>query len=172
MNRNMLGIAVLIAGLFFYCTKVEASNDILPKAGFQAWMAEIECEPIFERIEPTYYISDEDADLLVRIGVMEAGEEDIEGIANVIQVVVNRVNSDQFPNTVSEVIFQTNPKQFVSASELASANVTAEAYVALDAVIFGEYQSNDCIYFESLDGKAFASWSDYSFSYGGHDFYK
>ncbi len=157
-------VAALFSGLLFCCVDVEAS-DILPAAGFQKWESEI------EPIEPTYIVTDEEADLLVRIGCLEGGA-DVEGIANVIQVVMNRVASDKFPNTISEVIFQNNPVQFTTADKLADANVVPEAYEALDAVIFGEYQDNDCHFFESLEGLAFSGWSDYSFSYGGHDFYK
>lgn len=171
-----LGVIVaLYVGLLFYCIVADAADVdggelyLMPEAGFSMYMEEIEPAEI---IIPTYEITDEEADLLVRFGTLEGGCDGVEGIANAIQVVFNRVESDRFPDTVEEVIFQTNPVQFPTASKLANANVTAEAYVALDAVIFGEYQENDTHFFESCEGKVFSSWADYSFTYGGHDFYK
>lgn len=132
----------------------------------------IEIETFAESIAPTYILTDKEADLLLRIGVLEGGQEDPTAIAHVMQVVLNRVSSDRFPNTVEEVIFQTNPIQFCTASQLAKANITPAAYVALDAVIFGEYQSNTSHFFESCEGLIWAKTYDYEFSYGGHDFYK
>ena len=174
----LLIIAALYAGLLFYCVKSEAADYeteelyLLPEAGFTEFLDEIEPiepEPL-ECIEPTYILSDEDADLLLRIGVQEAGCDGVDGIANVMQVVLNRVESEEFPDTVEDVIFQTG--QFCAASVLATANITPEAYVALDAVIFGEYQENDTHFFESCEGLVFSGWADYVFTEGGHDFYR
>lgn len=164
----LLMLAALIVGLLFYCPESHAS------AGFTEFMEEIEPvepeEPTIEYILPTYYITDEDADLLLRIAVKEAQVDGVDGMAHVMQVVLNRVFDPAFPNTVAGVIFA--PGQFTTASALADANITPEAYVALDAVIFGEYQWNDSHFFESLSGQAFSGWADYTFTYGGHDFYK
>lgn len=173
MKKFIMGcLAVLFSGLFFSCNDVKAyaSDDILPKAGFQEFLAEIYSTPTNEQKLPHYILTEEDADKLLRIGVLEAGETDIEGIANVMQVVMNRFESEKFPSTVSGVIFQD--KQFCTAKRLAKANVTPEAKEALRQVVWGEYAGNDSLYFESCDGLAFASWADYTFSYGGHDFYK
>lgn len=169
MKKLMLAAAVLISGLLFSCPEVRAcEDDIFPTAGFQEFVDEIEPS---ECIMPEYYVTDEEAVLLLAVGVLEGGEKDVDGIAHVMQVILNRVASPEFPNTIAGVIFQKDPIQFCTASRLATANITPEAYVALDAVIFGEYGYNQCLYFESLSGLAFASWADYQFSYGGHDFY-
>lgn len=174
-------LAAVLLGLLFYCVVSEAADYELPEAGFIEFIEEIEPEEIiFENphelfetpIEPTYILSDREVDLLLQIGTLEAGCDGVDGMANVMQVILNRVESDTFPDTVEEVIFQTNPIQFTTASMLGTANITAEAYEALDAVVFGEYQENDTHFFESCEGKVFSSWADYSFTYGGHDFYK
>lgn len=170
MNKVFVGVLAVLSGLLFCCPKVEAcEDDIFPCAGFEETIKEIEVKP--EKILPRYILTDEDADLLLRVGVCEAGETDRDGIANVMQVVLNRVfESDDFPNSVRGVIFQD--KQFSTAHMLATANVTPEAYAALDCVIFGEYKSNEALYFESLPGVVWDNVHDYQFSYGGHDFYK
>ncbi len=170
----MGSLAVLISGLLFCCNDVKAyasNDDILPKAGFQHFLSEIYSTPTDETKKlPHYILTEEDAEMILRVGVLEAGETDVEGIANVMQVVMNRFESDEFPSTVPEVIFQKG--QFCTAKRLAKANITPAAKEALRQVVWGEYTSNDSLYFESCDGLAFASWADYTFSYGGHDFYK
>lgn len=167
MKRLIVAMA-LLCGALFCCPKVEAkSNYILPRAGFQSFMdMDIKAKKL-----PRYILTDHDADLLLRIGVLEAGSTDTEGIAQVMQVVLNRTfNDKRFPSSVEGVIFQE--KQFTTASKLAKANITPEAYVALDCVIFGEYKENESLYFESMPGKVWANVHEYQFSYGGHDFYK
>ena len=168
MKKALLYFAVLIVGLLLFCPKVYACDE-LPKAGFEDYMAKIEPADI---IMPTYILSDKEADLLLRLGVLEGGEDNTEGIANTMQVVLNRVKSEEFPNTIEEVIFQKNPIQFCTASRLAVANITPQAYQALDAVIFNDYNWNEALYFESLPGKVWGNAHDYLFSYGGQDFYK
>ena len=165
MNRVLLGAMAVFSGLLFYCSKVEACY---PDAGFTEFVNEIECKPIHHL--PSYILTEEDEDLLLRIGVCEAGETDPEGIANCMQVVLNRFDSENFPNTISGVVYQNN--QFSSTRKLATANVTDAAYEALDAVKNGDYQDNEALYFESLDGKVWSKTYQYLFSYGGHDFYK
>lgn len=190
LNKFILFVAVLYLGLlFYYITSDAESSDLMPKAGFEKFISDIDipdqtdayiptCEYEYfeDPIDPTYMLTDEEVELLLKLGVLEGGGTDPEAIANVMQVVMNRVESDAFPNTVKEVIFQNNPVQFTTASKLATTNIPSEAYAAaysaLDQVIFGDYACNDAHYFESCDGLAFNSWADYSFSYGGHDFYK
>lgn len=169
MNKVLFGVVAVLSGLLFCCTKVEASDYIWPKAGFQLFIEETEVKPKHEL--PSYILTEEDADLLLRVGVCEAGETDTEGIAHVMQVVLNRCfESDNFPNSVEDVIFQR--KQFSSVKKLAKANISEAAYLALDAVCKGDYKSNEALYFESLPGQVWSSVHDYQFSYGGHDFYK
>ena len=184
----LLTIAALLSGLLFYCVVSEAADVdggelyLMPEAGFCELIEEIEPEePQYEHflpwtfevpIQPVYEVTDEEADLLVKLGTLEGGCDDVDGIAGVIQVVMNRVESDAFPNTVEEVIFQTNPVQFCTASMLDTATVPPEAYEALDAVVFGEYIYNDCHFFESCEGRIFSGWADYVFTEGGHDFYR
>lgn len=54
--------------------------------------------------------SDEEWEYLYRVARAEAGADSKEGQKNVIYVVLNRVNSNLFPNTITEVIFA--PGQF------------------------------------------------------------
>lgn len=184
----LLTIAVLLSGLLFYCVKssaCEATTDVLyfmPKSGFDKYLSDLiyyethnvtieEAEPELDVIYPTYYLTDREVDLLLRVAVLEAGGTDPKSIGMVMQIVLNRVASPNFQNTIEEVIFQKNPIQFTTASKLAAANITPAAYVALDSVIFGEFDYFEAIYFESDPDLRWHGWCDYVMSYGGHDFY-
>ena len=49
-------------------------------------------------------------EILYRIARAEAGGTSEEGITNVVWVILNRVKSEKWPNTIAEVVFQ--PGQF------------------------------------------------------------
>lgn len=55
-----------------------------------------------------FYISNHEIELMATIVMAEAEAEPEEGQRLVIDVILNRVDSPNFPNTVSEVIFQKN----------------------------------------------------------------
>lgn len=63
-------------------------------------------------------LSREEIDLLTRIVRAEAQTEPMEGKIAVACVVLNRVKSPQFPNTVKEVIYQRNQFQPVMNGEI------------------------------------------------------
>lgn len=164
IKKYIVGVATSVCiGLLLFSIDVHGS-EALPTAGFYADLESI------EPAEPIYILTEEEQLLLKQIGVHEAGEVDEEGIAHVMQVVMNRCEDERFPDTVSEVLFQKH--QFTSAKQLARVKTTEAADNALNSVILGEYTENEALYFESLKGKAWIRCHDYLFSYGGHDFYK
>lgn len=73
--------------------------------------------------------------MLAQLVQAEAGNQDLMGKRLVADVVLNRVDSERFPNTIEEVIFQKNPVQFtVTASgafERAKEDVTEECFEAV-----------------------------------------
>ena len=62
----------------------------------------------YEVLEQTmkYQLSDKDLEALQRIVEAEAGGEDQDGKLLVANVVLNRVNSEKFPDTVVDVVMQ------------------------------------------------------------------
>lgn len=56
----------------------------------------------------TIGMSDEDIDLIALVTMAEAEGETERGKRLVISTILNRVDSEHFPNTVEEVIYQTN----------------------------------------------------------------
>ena len=62
---------------------------------------------IYSSVRNPTIMSDEDYDTLLRIVEAEAGTEDIKGRVLVANVIMNRVKNAEFPNTVTEVVWET-----------------------------------------------------------------
>lgn len=86
---------------------------------------------------------------LSRIIFAEARGEPFEGKVAVGNVVLERMKSDEFPNTVYDVIFDRNPVvQFTPLANFTLFNIPDEACVdAARRVIDGEKAVEDCLYF-------------------------
>ena len=63
-------------------------------------------DPTEEEIEEEIRFGE--MELIAQLVMAEAGNQDLTGKRYVADVVLNRVDSDEFPNTVEEVIFQEN----------------------------------------------------------------
>ena len=135
---------------------------------------------ILER-KPKYSISKEDYDILLKIVEAEAGGEDITGKMLVAGVVMNRVESSKFPDTVKEVVFQREKgvSQFspIADGRYEKVCVSDSTIEAVEKVIYGEDITKGALYFAS---RKYADpekmkWFDNSltllFSYGGHEFF-
>lgn len=95
----------------------------------------MEVEPI---IVPYYCdlfqsLSEEDCELLARLTRLEAEDQPLNGQMAVIEVVFNRILSDEFPNTLQEVIYQSN--QFSPADFLPTTKPLAMQYRAVSSVL-------------------------------------
>ncbi len=96
--------------------------------------------------EPRYEeITAEERELLARVVYAEANTETLEGQIAVAQVVLNRVRSASFPDTVSEVIYQE--RQFSTAPFLGSVVPTETNYEAVDAAFETEVVPYEVLYF-------------------------
>lgn len=94
-----------------------------------------------------------DKELLAALIFCEAGNQPYEGQVAVGAVVMNRVKSGAYPNTISEVIYQ--PGQFTPAmtgwldSVRANAGYTASAMQAAEDALAGSSPVGDCLYFST-----------------------
>ena len=96
--------------------------------------------------EPRYAeITAEERELLARVVYAESNTESLEGQIAVAQVVLNRVRSESFPDTVSEVIYQE--RQFSTAPILDSVTPTENNYEAVDLAFELEVVPYDVLYF-------------------------
>lgn len=116
-----------------------------------------------------------DAYLLAKIAYAEARGEDIEGQALVIRVVLNRVWSDSFPNSISEVIFQDGQFAGIKSDAWMVEELQDDTWAALELVESGWDESQGATYFEAISAPD-NSWHKLHlqelFTYGGHIFFK
>lgn len=98
----------------------------------------------------------DDTSLLAALIYCEAGNQSYDGMVAVGAVVMNRVNSPLFPNSISEVIYQSGQFTPASSGGLASAlanGVPSACYDAAAAAISGENPIGDALYFNTGSGK-------------------
>lgn len=122
-------------------------------------------------------VSDEDYQILLRIVQAEAGICDDKGKILVADVIINRVLSSRFPDTVKAVVYQRSQFQPVSNGRINTVKVTPDTIRCVDRALDGEDYSNGALYFMNrrASGKQ-ASWFDssltYLFAHSGHEFFK
>ncbi|KZE51488.1 cell wall hydrolase [Brevibacillus parabrevis] len=95
-------------------------------------------------------ISDRDMELLARLVYAEGRGEPYEGQVAIAAVVLNRVASSQFPNTVREVIFAPNAFSPVQNGKLSSRTNESVRKAVADAVN-GKDPTNGSLYFFNPD---------------------
>lgn len=129
-------------------------------------------EPTYTSMIHSYDWDGEDERMLAKIAMAEG--ESVEGKALVILVVLNRVWSDEFPDSIEEVIFQKN--QFSPVAEGGRYWTTepdAGCYEALELVMGGWDESQGAFYFESTGRDGWHSQNlEFLFEFGGHKFYR
>lgn len=116
--------------------------------------------------------------ILLRIVEAEAGDQDLRGRRLVANVILNRVKSKQFPNTVKKVVFA--PRQFspVSNGSYYRVRVSKKTKRAVDQALQGVDDSRGALYFMWRAGASGsnASWFDRAlkrlFRHGCHEFFR
>lgn len=100
-------------------------------------------------------VSDADLDLMAAIIECEAGGESYEGKIGVGAVIMNRIRSSQFPNTLSEVIYQSGQFTPASTGKLASVlsrGARQDCYDAARDVFAGANTIGDRLFFHAGSG--------------------
>lgn len=112
-------------------------------------------------------ISYEDAQELMQIAWCEAGNQGIDGQKYVMSVVLNRVESEEFPNTIHEVIYQEG--QFATGG-MSNAKITPETHYALAEIEMGNVVP-EIVAFERKESSSLCVYFDAAFDYRDHTFY-
>ena len=126
-------------------------------------------------------LSETDYEALCRIVQAEAGGEDERGKILVAEVILNRVLTEGFEDTVYDVIFEKSggSAQFAPTVDgrYFTVDVTEESREAVESALHGEDFSEGALFF-SARSKANPNdmaWFDrnlkWLFQYGGHEFY-
>lgn len=129
-----------------------------------------------------YQLTEEELEVLLRIVEAEAGCEDEDGKLLVANVILNRLNSPKFPDSITEIVFQreNGVAQFspVYDGSYTCAEVSEETVNAVGRALDGEDISDGALYFAA---RKYADddrmrWFDEKltllFKYGGHEFFK
>lgn len=102
--------------------------------------------------------------LLYSLVQAEAGNQDLDGCRLVADVVLNRIDSEKFPNTMEEVIYA--PGQFSviknGAFKKAQGEISEKVVQAVDMELSGKRLNYDVLYFNNSNN---GGWQ-----YGGHYF--
>ncbi|WWR17246.1 cell wall hydrolase [Lachnospiraceae bacterium JLR.KK008] len=130
---------------------------------------------------PEFSFTDNEFQILCRIVEAEAGGEDMNGRILVANVILNRVESQSFPNTIEGVVFQKNNGTFqfspIRDGRYQNVKVSEETKEAVQRALLGEDYSKGALYFVSRKGAApdKMRWFDNHltrlFQYGGHEFF-
>lgn len=126
-------------------------------------------------------ITEDDKEVLLRIVEAEATSEDVKGRMLVANVILNRVVSKKFPNSIAEVVFQNNGVTYqfapIKDGRYWTVNVSDKTREAVERVLAGEDYSQGALYFAArkLANKKAMSWFDsdlkFLFQYGVHEFF-
>ncbi|MCD7819807.1 MAG: cell wall hydrolase, partial [Lachnospiraceae bacterium] len=106
-----------------------------------------------EETSTTTTATADETTLLGALIYLEAGNQSYEGKVAVGAVVMNRVKSSSFPNSITEVIYQSG--QFTPAYKLASVianGVPSACYSAAVDAINGSDPTGGCLYFNTYSG--------------------
>lgn len=118
-----------------------------------------------------YEFTEEESLVLQKIAIAEAQSEGIGGMAFVMQTVLNRVESPDFPDTIYDVVSQN--KQFTTFANgmYDNAQPTENSQKALD--LLNILQNQGQLYFEVTCNNSWQSRNlTYVFTYENHTFYK
>ena len=126
-------------------------------------------------------MSDSDYENLLRIVEAEAGTEDVKGRILIANVIMNRVSNSEFPNTVTDVIFdqKNGVPQFspIYDGRFYEVTVSDDTREAVKQALEGVDYSQGALFFlqRSAAEKQNVSWFDKDlkkiFKYGVHEFY-
>ena len=125
-------------------------------------------------------VTEEDIYLLAQLVTHEARGEGVNGWAAVAEVVMNRVYSDLFPNTISDVVFQNG--QFSGVSSIRSITPSDNLLDIVRDVVKGDmkiFDNGQVLYFRNpkttsgIDASSPVDWGRHRWytSIGAHAFY-
>lgn len=162
-------LVVLMSCTFLGSVEVKAEEDV--------YITEKQLEKLYS-CKPAYYndtclvLSVEDAEILMKVAVLE-DHTDETAQAYVMSIILNRVDSPDFPNTVREVVEQEGQFLKLSDKRYVNAKPDVNSHLALAKIESREIQT-DFLFYEALWVEN--SWAsrhrEVSLEYGGSRFYK
>ena len=149
-------------------TDYVAETEYVPETDYVAeteYVPETDYVEETESTESTVSASSSDLDLLAALIYCEAGNQSMEGKIAVGQVVMNRVASSSFANSIHDVIYESG--QFTPASsgwlDSVIGSAPSDCYEAAQAAMNGQGTVGGALYFNTGSGKGT--------QIGAHQFY-
>lgn len=171
MKKGLIfgGVISITLGCILTLTPIETSEIEIhvseePAEVFEPEVYPIVVKTIYKPREFTY----EEAQLLMKIAQAEAGNQGVQGMTLIMAVVLNRVESQDFPSTIRKVIYQDS--QFYTTGMKAS--LSPEVHEALAYVESGQPLDTEIIAFEVSKSKALERYFEYAYTVGDHNFYR
>lgn len=112
----------------------------------------------------------EESQLLMHLAEAEAGNQGEDGMWLVMSVVMNRVNDPDWPDNITDVIYQKNQFSPVSDGRLNKVELSKEVHTALARIEKGEV-APEIIGFEVKDSNELEKYFRAVFGYRDHVFY-
>ena len=174
----IVNLVIILIIMILACKNIESSvetekyelsrdiSEVQTEITEEMSIGEYECcnsifvEQVQQELEPITLIYDkefteDDKYLLAKIAMAEAESQNIQTKTLVIMSVLNRVESDDFPDSILEVIFQNNGKTYqyspvMQGDRWWTTEPDEDCYEAVEVVLATEYDYSDgALYFES-----------------------
>lgn len=174
----IVNLVIILIIMILACKNIESSvetekyelsrdiSEVQTEITEEMSIGEYECcnsifvEQVQQELEPITLIYDkefteDDKYLLAKIAMAEAESQNIQTKTLVIMSVLNRVESDDFPDSILEVIFQNNGKTYqyspvMQGGRWWTTEPDEDCYEAVEVVLVTEYDYSDgALYFES-----------------------
>lgn len=122
-----------------------------------------------------YNLTEAEKVALQKVALAEANVDGVKGMALVMKVILNRLDSPKFPNDVMSIIKQKNQFSTYYNGNYNKAKICDESLQALEMVLTGWDESYGALYFEH-NPNGHATWQRKNlttlFTYKGHTFSK
>jgi N-acetylmuramoyl-L-alanine amidase len=186
MNQDEYDMLMEQVPDFTSISTIVSTGDTVPVTNNQSTKEskeEIESLSTVEAVSPYVIdVSEEEIDMLERIVQAEAGGEDMVGKILIVNVILNRIADNSFPDTVEDVIFQNKNGEYqfspVDDKSYWSVKISDNTKEAVIRALEGEDHSEGALYFvaRKRTNTSSARWFDenlnWLFKHGGHEFYK
>ena len=112
----------------------------------------------------------QDAQLLLKVGQAEAGNQGSDGIWLVLSCIYNRTQSDAFDSTIGGVIYAEGQFSSVSNGSIDRVEISPEAHEALARIERGDIAPS-IVAFETTSSNELDKYFTKAFTYRDHTFY-
>lgn len=137
--KLLTAICIILAAVHMTTRQAKAEEGV---AGIAVTLDKVkDVENVFTKEETT---------VLYRIVEAEATGENTDAKKNIASVILNRVNNSDFPDSITDVVFQENQFSPISDKRYWSVEVTEETIKAVDDVLKAG-SITEALYFCNLD---------------------